>query len=174
PARGGRRRSLPRLRPPPAGSARRASPSRADYPAAMTEFRLLGPLEVVDDAGADVPLPVGKPRALLARLLLDAGRVVAVETLVDAIWPDPVPPSAYKVLQVHVSQLRKALGAEWIETRPPGYVLHAAPEEVDLARFESLAEKAADATAPGRRSELLGRGLALWRGAALAEFREEP
>jgi len=140
----------------------------------VSDFRLLGPLEVAGEDGGVVDLPVGKPRALLARLLLDAGRVVAVETLVEAIWPDPVPPSAYKVLQVHVSQLRKTLGAERIETRPPGYVLHAAPEEVDLARFESLAERAADATDPGRRSELLGRALALWRGAALAEFREEP
>src|SRR5205814_6873583 len=133
PARGGRRRSLPRLRPPPAGSARRASPSRADYPAAMTEFRLLGPLEVVDDAGADVPLPAGKPRGLLARLLLDAGRVVAVETLVEGLWPEPVPPSAYKVLQVHVSQLRKIVGPDRIETRPPGYVLRAVREEVARA-----------------------------------------
>ena len=104
----------------------------------MTDFRLLGPLEVVDDAGAEVPLPAGKPRALLARLLLDAGRVVAVETLVEALWAEPVPPSAYKVLQVHVSQLRKALGAARIETRPPGYAVRATPEEVDLARFEAL------------------------------------
>ena len=64
----------------------------------MNDFRLLGPLEVAGEDGGVVDLPVGKPRALLARLLLDAGRVVAVETLVEAIWPDPVPPSAYKVL----------------------------------------------------------------------------
>jgi DNA-binding SARP family transcriptional activator len=140
----------------------------------MTEFRLLGPLEVVDDAGADVPLPAGKPRALLARLLLDAGRVVAVETLVEAIWAEPVPPSAFKVLQVHVSQLRKALGADRIETRPPGYAVRAAPDEIDLARFETLAEDAREAADPARRASLLGRALSLWRGPALAEFREEP
>ena len=140
----------------------------------MTDFRLLGPLEVVDEGGGLLALPAGKPRALLARLVLDAGRVVAVETLVESLWPDPVPPSAYKVLQVHVSQLRKVLGAGRIETRPPGYLLQAEPEEVDLARFESLADKAQEATDPGRRSELLGRALSLWRGPALVEFREEP
>jgi DNA-binding SARP family transcriptional activator len=140
----------------------------------VTEFRLLGPLDVVDDAGADVPLPAGKPRAVLARLLLEAGRVVAVETLVEAIWADPVPPSAFKVLQVHVSQLRKALGADRIETRPPGYAVRAAPDEVDLLRFESLAEAVRDAPEAARRAELLGRALALWRGPALAEFRDEP
>jgi DNA-binding SARP family transcriptional activator len=140
----------------------------------VTDFRLLGPLEAVDEEGRSLELPVGKPRALLARLLLDAGRVVAVETLVGAIWPEPAPPSAYKVLQVHVSQLRKALGAARIDTRPPGYVLAAEAKEVDLARFESLAERAHDAGDPALRSELLGRALALWRGPALAEFREEP
>ena len=51
----------------------------------MTEFRLLGPLEASAD-GKLVELPGGKPRALLARVLLDAGRVVAVETLVDSLW----------------------------------------------------------------------------------------
>jgi DNA-binding SARP family transcriptional activator len=140
----------------------------------MTEFRLLGPLEVVDDAGSDMPLPAGKPRALLARLVLDAGRVVPVETLVEAIWAEPVPASAFKVLQVHVSQLRKALGPERIETRPPGYALRAARDEIDLARFESLAEAAAEAGDAARRAELLGRALGLWRGPALVEFREEP
>ncbi|HEX6699246.1 MAG TPA: AfsR/SARP family transcriptional regulator [Gaiellaceae bacterium] len=140
----------------------------------MTEFRLLGPLEVVGDDGAGVPLPAGKPRALLARLLLDAGRAVAVETLVEAVWPEPVPPSAYKVLQVHVSQLRKALGPDRIETRPPGYVLRAEHEDVDLARFESLAETAHDTADPARRADLLRRALSLWRGPALLEFRDEP
>ena len=57
----------------------------------MTDFRLLGPFEVVED-GRPVELPRGKPRALLARLLLDPGRVVAVETLIESIWGDPPPP----------------------------------------------------------------------------------
>src|SRR5207253_3590773 len=130
-------------------------PSRPDYPRVdVTDFRLLGPLEVVDEGGGLLALPAGKPRALLARLVLDAGRVVAVETLVESLWPDPVPPSAYKVLQVHVSQLRNALGTARIETRPPGYALRAAPDEVDLARFEALAESARDAADPSRRAAL--------------------
>jgi DNA-binding SARP family transcriptional activator len=84
----------------------------------MTAFRVLGPLEAVAH-GEPVRLPAGKPRALLARLLLDAPRVVAGETLVDALWGPAPPASARKVLQGYVSQLRKALGHDRIETRSP-------------------------------------------------------
>ncbi len=139
----------------------------------MTEFRLLGPLEAsIDDV--PVELPAGKPRALLARLLLDANRVVPVDTLVESIWGDPAPASARKVLQVYVSQVRKVLGAEAIETRSPGYVLRVAREDVDLGRFEALAERARGAGDPARSAELLGQALALWRGPGLVEFRQEP
>ena len=98
----------------------------------MSELRLLGPLEF-----DEVELPGGKPRALLARLGLDAGRVVAADALVEALWGERPPPSAHKVLQAHVSTLRKALGSNAIETRSPGYLLRAA--RTDLASFEKLA-----------------------------------
>ncbi|HEY3184885.1 MAG TPA: AfsR/SARP family transcriptional regulator [Gaiellaceae bacterium] len=139
----------------------------------MREFRLLGPFEVAVD-GEPVAIAGEKPRALLARLLLDAGRVVSADTLVDGLWGDRPPASARKVTQVYVSQLRKALGADAIETRPPGYVLRARPDEVDLGRFEALAEEAREAPDPARRADLLRRALGLWRGAALEEFRHEP
>ena len=138
----------------------------------MTDFRLLGPLEAVSN-GEPVALPAGKPRALLARLLLDAGRVVAVDTLVESLWERP-PASAFKVLQVYVSQLRKALGRAVIETHRPGYRVRAAREESDLGRFEALVESAREETDAARRADLLGRALSLWRGAPLAEFRQEP
>ena len=83
----------------------------------MIELRLLGPFE------ASVLLPAGKPRALLARLLLDLGRVVAGESLVDALWGEDAPPSAPKVLQAHVSALRKSLGTDAIETRAPSLIV---------------------------------------------------
>jgi DNA-binding SARP family transcriptional activator len=138
----------------------------------MTDFRVLGPLEAIVN-GEPAALPAGKPRALLARLLLEADRVVPVETLVESLWERP-PASAYKVLQVHVSQLRKALGRGSIETRRPGYRLPLPRDASDLGRFEALAEAARADANPARRAELLGRALSLWRGPALAEFRHEP
>ena len=139
----------------------------------MTRFCLLGPLEASAD-GKPVPLPSGKPSALLARLLLDAGRVVAVETLVDSLWGERAPASAQKVLQVYISQLRKVLGAGQISTRAPGYLIQVESDEHDLGRFEALAESAREAADPARRAELLEEALALWRGTPLAEFRDEP
>jgi DNA-binding SARP family transcriptional activator len=138
----------------------------------MISYRVLGPLEVRSD-GAAVSVPGGKPSALLARLLLDARRVVPVEGLVDALWAD-APASAHKVVQVYVSQLRKALGPAQIETRAPGYVVRAGPDELDLARFESLVAAAHSAVEPSRRAEVLREALSLWRGPALAEFRDAP
>ena len=139
----------------------------------MIRFRLLGPLEASAD-GQPVALPGGKPSALLARLLLDAGRVVSVETLVDSLWGERAPPTAQKVLQVYISQLRKVLGVGAIETRAPGYLVLAERDEHDLGRFETLTESARDAADPDRRAKLLEEALSLWRGAPLAEFREEP
>ena len=133
----------------------------------MIRYRLLGPVE------APAQLPGGKPKALLARLLLEPGRVVPADTLVDDLWREP-PASAYKVVQVYVSQLRKALGADAIETRAPGYLIRASAEESDLGRFEQLAEEARGAGEPSRKAKLLREALDLWRGPALAEFRQEP
>jgi DNA-binding SARP family transcriptional activator len=132
----------------------------------MIEFRLLGPFD------GPVEVPGGKPRALLARLLLDAGRVLAADALVDALWGESPPVSAPKILQAHVSALRKALGAAAIETRRPGYALRGATS--DLARFENLTDRARAEGDPARRAELFAQALALWRGEPLAEFKREP
>ncbi|HKY24178.1 MAG TPA: winged helix-turn-helix domain-containing protein, partial [Gaiella sp.] len=127
------------------------------------EFRLLGPLEAVDDHGAPVALGGPRPRALLALLLLHRNEVVSGDRLIDGIWGDSPPASAQNALQVHVHALRRVLGAERIETRPPGYVLHVGDGELDVERFERLA-------AQGQA----GEALALWRGPALAGLADEP
>ena len=87
------------------------------------EFRLLGPLEVVGDDGAPVPLGGRRPRALLAQLLLPPNAVVSTDRLIDGVWGESPPATAASALHVHVHALRQALGAERIETRPPGYPL---------------------------------------------------
>jgi DNA-binding SARP family transcriptional activator len=118
----------------------------------VDEFRLLGPLEAVVD-GTPVPLAAAKPRALLALLLLNRNHVVSTERLIDELWGDDPPAQATKTLQVYVSQLRKALGADRLVTRAPGYVLRVEEGELDLDRFEQLRRE-------GRHEE----ALALWRG----------
>jgi DNA-binding SARP family transcriptional activator len=137
------------------------------------EFRILGPLEVVDD-GRPVPLVGARQRALLAMLLLHANQVVSSERLLDELWGDRLPRSGSGAVQVRISQLRKALGpaGRLLETRTPGYVLRLEPEQLDLRRFERLVEEAESAEPPVA-ADRLREALLLWRGAALADLSYE-
>jgi DNA-binding SARP family transcriptional activator len=132
------------------------------------EFRILGPLEVSDETG-HVALGGPKQRGLLAILVLDVGRVVPTDRLIDLLWGEEAPKTATASLQNAVGRLRRALGAEVLETRAPGYVLGVAPDQIDSRRFErALAD--ARRLQPEERRERLEAALALWRGPALAEF----
>ena len=88
-------------------------------------FRLLGPLEVVDGS-SPLRISAGKQRALLAVLLLNANKTVSRDRIVDDLWGDDMPSSARKMVQIHVSQLRKALPGMRLRTRAPGYALEVA------------------------------------------------
>ena len=139
------------------------------------DYRVLGPLEVLDGAGAPLKLGGRKPRALLARLLLDANRTVSVERLVDDLWGEDVPESAVKMVHIHVSALRKALPAGALQTRQPGYALEVDPETIDVVRFERLQTEGRAALDDGDAADRRrppASALALWRGPALAEFSE--
>jgi DNA-binding SARP family transcriptional activator len=141
------------------------------------EFRILGPLEV-GEGDRLVALGGAKPRALLALLLLLPNEVVPRERLVEELWGDPVPASAGKVVQVYVSRLRKAMGADApLVTRAGGYVLELADAQLDLHRFERLVaegRRALDDDEPRRAERRLAEALALWRGPPLVDFSYEP
>ena len=134
------------------------------------EFRTLGPLEVLAE-GRPVALGGAKQRALLAVLLLHANEVVSRDRLIDELWGASPPDTATTALQVYVSQLRKALGRDLILTQPPGYLIRVSDGELDLHRFERLVA-AARAEEPVQAARLLREGLALWRGAPLAELSD--
>ncbi|MQA09294.1 MAG: SARP family transcriptional regulator [Pseudonocardiaceae bacterium] len=130
---------------------------------------MLGSMELLGADDRPVIIGAGKRRAVLAALALEHDRVVPVEQLVDLIWGHDPPHSAKTALQGHISWLRRALGTAMpIETRASGYLLRAAPHEVDVHRFRCLFEEAA-AAHPEQASELLREGLALWRGPALVD-----
>jgi class 3 adenylate cyclase len=148
----------------------------ATVDALRLEFRVLGPLEVRGGDGL-VSLGGAKARALLVDLLVHAGAVVSVDRLVDDLWGEAPPATARHALEVHVSQLRKSLGADVLVTRPPGYALELAAERIDSRRFERLLADGRDAIAggdAGRAAAILREGLALWRGPPLADFTYEP
>jgi predicted ATPase/DNA-binding SARP family transcriptional activator len=145
---------------------------------AEMRFGILGPLEVADGEGP-VRVPGAKERALLADLLVNAGRVVAADRLVEDLWGEQPPGNPANTLQGRVSALRRALGpagSGLLATRPPGYALEVGSEAVDAARFERLVAEAEGAPAgqAPRAVRQLEEALGLWRGPALAEFADQP
>jgi YVTN family beta-propeller protein len=139
------------------------------------DFRILGALEVLEEERV-LDVGRGKQRSVLALLLLHANEVVSSDRLVDELWPNEPPPTAAKIIQAHVSRLRKALdgaGGGILLTRGPGYVLRVEPGQLDVDRFRTLLDEgraalvAGDAEAAGAT---LRAALALWRGPPLAEF----
>ena len=116
-----------------------------DEPLRLT-FGILGSVEVLA-GGQPIALGGQKQRALLAILILHATEAVSAERLIEELWGEEPPPSAPKMLQVLVSRLRRTLEADAAQgrllvTRPAGYSLLLAPDQVDLRRFEAIVARA--------------------------------
>ncbi len=148
---------------------------RGVYWVVALELRILGPVQAVW-AGRDVPLGGPKQRAVLALLLLDAGRTVPAGHLAEALWQGSPPAGASKTLRSYVSRLRGLLGPEVaVVARGGGYALMAGPDLVDAGRFERLIGAGQGALGLGEAAVAAGRfseALALWRGRALADVAD--
>ena len=134
------------------------------------EFRVLGPVDAVR-AGQPVRLGGRQQRWLLALLLVEPGRAISSDRLIDELWQGGPPRGAGGTLRVYVSRLRSALGENTLMARPPGYVLDIEAELVDAWRFERLYREGRDAFARGAAgfaADRLGAALALWHGPAFA------
>jgi DNA-binding SARP family transcriptional activator len=141
----------------------------------VIEFRVLGPLEVVD---GDHLLALGSPRqrALLAVLLVHRDEPMSLDRLIDELWGERAPASAIKIVQGYVSNLRKVLGDGPLVTHGRGYVLRIPPGQLDADRFEALVAEGRRAMRDGDARTAVVRlreALALWRGPPLAEFAYE-
>jgi DNA-binding SARP family transcriptional activator len=138
----------------------------------VADYRILGPLEVLAADGEALALGGQKQRGALALLLLRANHIVSTESLIAALWGESPPRTAATSLQNVISSLRKLLGADALETRPPGYRLVADEDAIDLMRFERLVQSAR-ALEPAEQAERLREALALWRGEPLGDLALE-
>jgi len=127
------------------------------------EYGLLGPFRVLDDRGAEVQPAAPKVRTLLALLLLNRGQSVSADRIADTLWGDEPPRSAPNLVHGYVRDLRRRFEIRGISTITGGYRLDVPRGSVDAFRFEDLVQ--------ARR---YGDALALWRGAALLEWAEQP
>ena len=138
-------------------------------------FEVLGPLVVRTDTGEPVVVPDAKVRVLLLDLLVNCGRPVSADRLIDDLWGDHPPRNATGTLQARVSQLRTALARAEPGARalvafgPAGYTLDVPAEVVDSNKFEGLLDAARESSQP---MELLREALGLWRGPAYAEVAD--
>lgn len=142
-------------------------------------IRLLGALELVDDAGTQIDIGGPQPRIMLALLVAADGKLVAVDALIDAIWDTAPPVSATGTLQTYVSRLRRALAEVGgsIVHEPGGYRLVIRRDAIDADRFEVLvgrAREALDTGEPAAARSLLVEAELLWRGPALLDLRDRP
>jgi len=135
-------------------------------------YRILGPLEVLDDGEQPVHLGGQRERVLLAALLLQPNRVVSSDRLIGAVWGELPPDTAANALQVHISKLRKALASHTgsdspLRTQSPGYLLRTSHGELDAELFEELAADSRPDEGPAEVSIRLAEALNLWRGEVL-------
>ncbi|SOD87035.1 BTAD domain-containing putative transcriptional regulator [Streptomyces sp. Ag109_G2-15] len=136
-------------------------------------YRLLGPTQALRPDGTPVPVGGARLRALLSVLALRAGRTVPTDLLVDEVWGAEPPADATGALQALVGRLRRALGADAVASAEGGYRLAAAPDDIDLTRFDRLTGEGLVALAdgdPAKAAAVLDDALALWHGPALADL----
>jgi SARP family transcriptional regulator, regulator of embCAB operon len=139
------------------------------------QIRLLGPVEIHDEVrGRRIAVSGAKRPALLATLVVRAGRIVSMDRLVAEIWGEDPPANAANALQAHIKRLRRLIGSacgepDRIVTRSPGYLLDLRPGETDVEWFTERVgrARAIAGTEPERAVPLLRAALALWRGPAM-------
>jgi len=139
------------------------------------EVRLLGPVQAVR-AGKQLALGGPMQRAILAMLLVEAGRVVPAGRMIEQLWRGRPPGGASITLRAYVSRLRRVLEPEaLLSAQADGYILSLAPQQLDSAEFERLAgagQAAASAGMAAMAADRFGQALRLWRGEAFAGVAE--
>jgi DNA-binding SARP family transcriptional activator len=132
------------------------------------EFAVLGEVRA---SRAGQPIALGGPqqRRLLAVLLSNTPRSVALERIIEVMWDDPPPDGARRTTMSYISRLRGALGTDRVDLVNTGYRLVVADSEVDAIRFERLVEQSRVAP-PTEAITLLDQALGLWQGPCFGEF----
>lgn len=135
-------------------------------------FNVLGPLAVTGEAGDPIPIG-GAKRRLLVILLLRANRVSRWDEIADLLWEGAPPAGGAHTIQSHISQLRKLLGPERLESTGGGYRLVVEPGELDSELFEGQVSEASELvdSDPAGAGTRLSAALGLWRGPALADAK---
>ncbi|WP_328500001.1 tetratricopeptide repeat protein [Streptomyces sp. NBC_00457] len=148
----------------------------------MTDFLLLGTVELRGADGTVLDAGPAKQRTVLAALLVDTGRWVATDTLIDRVWGEDPPSQVRPSLYAHIARIRRMLASTGapagsgedsagpqLRRGPGGYLLDVPPDRVDVHRFRRLLEQAREAgRTDAERVAMLREAVGLWRGEPLA------
>jgi DNA-binding SARP family transcriptional activator len=142
------------------------------------DIKVLGAFQAGIGGRSIVP-SAGKPRQILALLVLNPARVVPVSTLVEEVWGAEPPASSLATLQTYILQLRRLLGPalaasasprpakDVLATRYGGYLLDVPACAVDAHRYEQLvldSRRALEDGSDQQAAACLRQALALWQG----------
>ncbi|GGP95377.1 AfsR/SARP family transcriptional regulator [Streptosporangium pseudovulgare] len=139
----------------------------------LRKVRVLGPVDAMVD-GTALEITGRRQRVVLALLALNAGRVVPLDLMIDAVWGERPPASARNQIAICVTRLRRVLhgsGEQLVAAVPPGYQLRPEAVTVDLNTAEELVRAgraAAEGNDPATAAERLRSALELWRGETLS------
>lgn len=139
----------------------------------------LGPSRVIAGTGAEIRVPAGRHRVLLAALALRVNQIVPVGELADLLWDGCPPAGAARTIRVYVARLRAVLGPEaatYLLTRGPGYLWQSDADRIDTEAFARLCREGRATLRRGEwalAADQLGSALRLWRGAPLADVPSE-
>lgn len=140
------------------------------------ELRILGPVELWKN-GSQIHLGRAKERSALGVLLLNHGRPMSAETIMDALWDDDRPHHVHKDLQTYISRLRKTLRSADCGTEiTSGHQSYAVRSTCVIDYHRSM-----ELLTAGRRARQLGQlddaaaalrdAVELWRGPVVADLR---
>ncbi|MFI7487810.1 BTAD domain-containing putative transcriptional regulator [Micromonospora echinaurantiaca] len=139
------------------------------------DFRLLGPFEARQD---DRPVEFGsrrQERCILGVLLLDPGRLVSTDRLIELLWHGQPPASARGAVHTYIGRLRASLAPHRVRitTRGEGYLVEPDGHRIDVEEFSGLVHQASGTADPAERVRLLDEALGLWRGPLLADTADD-
>ncbi|WP_414506798.1 AfsR/SARP family transcriptional regulator [Streptomyces sp. NEAU-L66] len=146
------------------------------------KYSVLRPLLVITGSGRIIGVHGPRQRTILTMLILAWGRVVSVDSLVDAVWGDEPPATARTQVAICIGALRKSFKQAGVEgdvilTTHPGYRLETTGSDLDALQFTSLVAEAAAHVKQGRHEQgrvLYRQALDLWKGPALAGVTGRP
>ncbi|MCP5029997.1 MAG: AAA family ATPase [Actinomycetia bacterium] len=141
----------------------------------ILSLRLFGPLHLQTEGG---PAQISRlqVRQAMVLLALEPGRIWTLDELIEEMWPQNLPASPRRAIQVVISRLRHALESHHDVLQSGSGECSINPDlvDVDVVRFDDLVAKAVPSKNSAEKIALTQAALELWRGVPFADCPSSP